>query len=152
MAKKIVTWILVADSKQARLYANDGPGKGLYQPIAHNFIANLPSKVRDIVSDREGRSRDPTGRGHHALDARTDPRQHLRESFLRDVAGTIESMAKEKFFDRLVIAASPRALGELRQGLGRHSRAMISAELDKDLVALDQVSLEKHLIDADAIL
>lgn len=152
MAKKIVTWILVADGKQALLYANDGPGKGLYQPTEHNFIANLPSKVRDIVSDREGRSRDPTGRGHHAYDARTDPRRHLRENFLRDVAGTIESMAQEKFFDRLVIAASPRTLGELRQGLGRHSRALISAELDKDLIGLDRAGLEKHLMDADAIL
>ena len=29
MVKKTVTWILVADGAQARLYSNDGPGHGI---------------------------------------------------------------------------------------------------------------------------
>ena len=152
MVKKTVTWVLVADGAQAHLYANDGPGHGIHPATEWDFVLDLPSKVGDIVSDQEGRAANPAGRGHHVIGPRTDPRRHLESEFLRSVAAFLEEGALAKSYDRLVLVAAPRALGELRAVLAPHAAGLVTQELDKDLVHLPQQDLEKHLLDADAIL
>ena len=152
MVKKTVTWILVADGAQARLYANDGPGHGIHPATEWDFALDLPSKVGDIVSDREGRVVSSGGSGHHALNPRIDPRRHLEAEFLKSVATFLEEGALAKSYDRLVLVAAPRALGDLRAMLAPHAAGLVTRELDKDLVHLPQRDLEKHLLDADAIL
>ena len=52
----------------------------------------------------------------------------------------------------LVLVAAPRALGDLRAMLAPHAAGLVTRELDKDLVHLPQRDLEKHLLEADAIL
>jgi len=152
MARKMVTWILVADGKQAAVYGNDGPGRGIYRAIEQNFAIDLPSRVSDIVSDREGRVVSTGGKGHHAVGPRTDPRRHLETEFLRSVASVLEEAAQAKKYDRLVLVAAPRALGDLRSHLAPHASALVTKELDKDLVHLSEQDLEKHLLADDAIL
>ena len=151
MAKKTVTWILVADATQARLYANDGPGLGLYRATEQEFSADLPSHVGDIVSDQEGRAANPAGGGHHVLEPQTDPRRHIETEFLRSVAAALDKAAQERHFDELVLIAAPRALGTLRDKLAPQTMALVSAELDKELVHLSESKLEKHLTDAGVL-
>ena len=150
MARKTVTWILVADGTQAAVYGNDGPGQGIYRVEKQDFAIDLPHRVGDIMSDQEGRNVSVAG-GHHPFGPRTDPRRHLEAEFLRTVAGALEEAAQAKKFDRLVLVAAPRALGDLRSELAPHAAATVTMELDKDLVHLSERDLEKHLLDADAI-
>lgn len=150
MVRKTVTWIMVADSTQAAVYGNDGPGQGIYRVEKEDFALDLPSKVGDIMSDQEGRNVSLAG-GHHPFGPRTDPRRHLETEFLRSVAVALEEAAQGKKFDRLVLVAAPRALGDLRGVLAQHAAALVTKELDKDLVHLSEQDLEKHLRDADAI-
>ena len=152
MVKKTVTWILVADGTQAVVYGNDGPGRGIYRATKQEFAIELPSKVGDIVSDQEGRAANPGGQGHHAIGPRTDPRRHLETEFLRSVASVLEAAALAKKYDRLILVAAPKALGDLRTNLAPHAASLITKELDKDLVQLSERDLEKHLMAADAIL
>ncbi len=152
MARKTVTWILVADGTHAAVYGNEGPGRGIYRATKQDFAIDLPSKVGDIVSDQEGRAANPGGKGHHAIGPRTDPRRHLETEFLRSVASVLEEAAQAKKYDRLVLVAAPRALGDLRSNLAPHARALVTKELDKDLVHLSEQDLEKHLLADDAIL
>ena len=151
MAKKNVTWIVVADSVQARVYGNDGPGRGIYRTLERDFTLDLPHKVGGIMSDREGRSAGFGGRDRHAVSPRTGPRRHLEEEFMRRVAGELDRAAEAKYYDRLVLVAPPRALGMLRAGLGSHASALVSRELHKDFVHLPEPELEGHLIEAEAI-
>ena len=83
---------------------------------------------------------------------RTDPRRHLESEFMRTVASFLEEGALSKSYERLVLVAAPKALGDLRSTLSPHSAALVTRELDKDLVHLPQQDLEKHLLAADAIL
>lgn len=152
MVKKNVTWILVADGTQAAVYGNDGPGRGIYRATKQDFTIDLPSKVGDIVSDQEGRAANPGGVGHHAMGPRTDPRRHLETEFLRSVASILEDAAQAKKYDRLILVAAPRALGDLRTNLASHATALVTKELDKDLVHLSEQDLEKHFLAADIIL
>jgi protein required for attachment to host cells len=152
MVKKTVTWILVADGAQARLYSNDGPGHGIRPATEWDFALDLPSKVGDILSDQEGRAANPGGGGTHSMGPRTDPRRHLESEFMRTVASFLEEGALSKSYERLVLVAAPKALGDLRSTLSPHAAALVTRELDKDLVHLPQQDLEKHLLAADAIL
>lgn len=151
MVGKMVTWILVADGTQAAVYGNDGPGRGIYRATKDDFTIDLPSKVGDIVSDQEGRAANPGGKGHDVLGPRTDPRRHLETEFIRSVASALEEAAQAKKYDRLVLVAAPRALGDLRSTLAPHAKALVTKELDKDLVHFSEQELEKHLLVAEAI-
>lgn len=152
MVKKTITWILVADGTQARLYSNDGPGHGIRPATEWDFALDLPSKVGDILSDQQGRSANRGGGGNHPFSPRTEPRHHLEAEFLRTVASFLEEGAVAKEYDRLVLVAAPKALGDLRSMMAPHAAALVTRELDKDLVHLSQPDLEKHLLAADAVL
>lgn len=152
MAKKIVTWVLVGDGAHARVYANDGPGRGLYRPLGRDFAVELPHDVRDVVADRPGRMINPGRGGPQTRSPRTDPKKHLEEEFLREVASELDGAAEEKRYHRLVLVAPPKALGMLRSALGSHASALLAKELDKDLVKLTERELEQHLLAAEAIL
>ena len=151
MIKKTVTWILVADGTQARLYGNDGPGQGIYHATERDSKIDLPAKAGNIMSDREGRAANPSGPGHHVMSARTDPRQHLEAEFLRKVTTELDIAAEAKFYDQLVLVAPPKALGMLRMTLGQHAAALVTKELKKDLVNLSERELERYFLKAEAI-
>ncbi len=151
MAKKKTTWILIADGAHARVYANDGAALGLYPVPGLEFTNELPSRVHGMVSDREGRTSNPSGGGHHGLEPRTDPRRHMEDEFLRDVAAALDKAAQEKHFDNLILVAAPKALGTLRVKLAPQTTALVGKELDKDLIHLSEQELEQHLTNAGVL-
>ena len=146
MARKHVTWIVVADGAHARIYANDGPGKGLRPALERDYEAKLPEKVRDILSDKRGRQTAAPHTARHAMDPRTDPRRHIEQEFARTIAEMLGETAQAKFYDRLILVAPPKTLGNLRAELPKHAAALVTGTLDKDLVPMDDAAIEKHLI------
>lgn len=142
--KPIKTWILIADGAQARLVYNDGPGHGVKaasEEILHG--RNLPG--REINSDRPGRTFDSAGEGRHAKEPPTDPRDNEKQHFLRRLAEVLDNGVKRARYDRLVIVAPPRALGQLRALLSDRVRAKVCGELDKDLIHVPTGELAQHL-------
>ncbi|ODT69640.1 MAG: hypothetical protein ABS75_16315 [Pelagibacterium sp. SCN 63-23] len=137
--KKTVTWILVADGTQARVLEHAGPGKGLTNVQGLGWSIP-PLQSQDIDTDRSGRG--PTG---GAMESKTDPAQHREAEFVRNVAAALDEKVKAGAFDRLVIAAAPIALGNLRKALSPHVKKTVVAELDKDLTNLPTPQLDKHL-------
>lgn len=142
--KKITTWILVADGARARVVLNDGPGRGVRRTPVKEFLGpNAPSRA--IASDRPGRAFDSGGQGRHAMEPPTDPHEHEQRVFLAEVAGFLDQAAKRGDFDRLVIVAPPRALGNLRAALSEAARAKVTGELNKDLTHVPIHALADHL-------
>lgn len=142
--KKTVTWILIADGTQARVLENTGPGKGLASVKGLDWSIE-PLQSQDINSDRPGRGFASTGSARSAMEPKTDPAQHREAEFVRSVAAALDRKAKEGAFDRLVIAAAPIALGNLRKALSEHVKKTVVAELDKDLTNLPTPNIDKHL-------
>lgn len=141
--KKTVTWILIADGNQARVLEHGGPGKGLVSVKGLDW-AIPPLQTQDINSDRPGRSHSSVGAGRSAMEQRTDPVDHREAEFARSVAGVLEDKAKAGAFDRLVIAAAPMALGNLRKIMSEHVKKTVVAELDKDLTNVPTPQLDRH--------
>ena len=142
--KRIITWILVADGSQARLFCNDGPGRGV-APLSDDLLTGCNLAGREIMSDRPGRTFDSVGQGRHAKEPRTDPREVEKRRFAHTLAAMLEDGLKQGRFDCLVLVAPPKALGQLRDQLSKSLRDRVSAELAKDLMQTPLHELPEHL-------
>lgn len=141
--KKTVTWILIADGAQARVLENTGPGKGLKQVEGLDWSIE-PLQAQDIVSDRPGSHRTPGGYGRGSLEPRTDPVEQRETDFVKSVANELDRKQQQGAFDRLVIAAAPIALGDLRKAISAGVKNTVVAEINKDLTNLPTAQLDKH--------
>jgi protein required for attachment to host cells len=141
-AKK--TWIVVADGDQAKIFEHDGPGKGL-QAVKDVNLEQDHLRARDIMSDKPGRAGGTAPGSRTAMDYRTDPVDVRERRFVERLAELLEQKRQDGAFDRLVIAAAPAALGDLRPALGEDLKATILAELPKDLTNVPLPRLAEHL-------
>lgn len=141
--KPTVTWVLIADGAQARVLENTGPGKGLSK-IDDLQFAQEPLAAQDIISDRPGRASSPVGAGRGAMEPRTDPVEHRETEFVKSVAHALEKKCADGAYDRLVIAAAPIALGDIRKSLSANVKKTVVAELSKDLTNIPMPQLGKH--------
>jgi protein required for attachment to host cells len=132
---KTVTWVVVADGSRARLFFNQGPGKGLH-PLPDGNISVEHPPTREINADRAGRTFDSAGEGRHAKEPSTDPHRNSKRVFAQKVANRLEQGHRQNAFDRLVLVAPPQALGDLRASLDKGVRTKVSGELNKDLTHL----------------
>lgn len=140
------TWIVVADGARARVLLNEGPGKGL-KPAVAEALEHAPSRARDreLVSDRPGRTYDRGGPGRHSKEPRTDWHRFEKERFAHEVAGMLRQGRIDGSFDRLILVAPPKTLGDLRHELDKPTADRIYAEVQKDLTNMDDRELPKHL-------
>lgn len=141
--KPSVTWVLIADGAQARILEYTGPSKGLVQVEGLKF-EDAHLRTGEIMSDKPGRSFSSAGYGRSAMEQRTDPRDYRETEFLRSVAEVINKKALENVFRKLVIAAPPQALGDLRKLLSPAATEKVSAEIPKDLTTVPILQLGKH--------
>ncbi|QQR34499.1 host attachment protein [Devosia oryziradicis] len=141
--KKTVTWVLIADGAQARVLENTGPGKGLKQVDGLDWAID-PLQAQDIVTDRPG-SKSGGGAFGGGMEPRTDPVEHRETQFVKSVAATLDRKQQQGAFDRLVIAAAPIALGDLRKAISPAVKKAVVAELNKDLTNVPTAQLNQHL-------
>lgn len=140
------TWIVVANGARARIARHDGPRTGL-RPAMNFEFARSHAPTRDLVSDRPGSYPDRGALGTHRFAPKTDRRDHERAVFADDLARVLAKAAGHKEFDRLILVAPPAALGRLRAALNRRTRALITAEVSKDLTHVPIHALSAHLGD-----
>ncbi|MHB1104075.1 MAG: host attachment protein [Devosia sp.] len=141
--KPTVTWVLIADGAQARVLEYSGPSKGLVQVEGLKF-QDAHMKNREIMADRPGRVYSSAGHGRSAMEPRTDPVDYRESEFLRSVAELLNQKCLEGAFRKLVIAAAPQALGDLRRFLTPATMEKVTAEIPKDLTTVPILQLGKH--------
>lgn len=83
----------------------------------------------------------------HDPDPRSEEALKLRKEFAFYVADQMNKEYKNKHYDRLILAAPAKMIGDLRERFYKVVRQSIVAVLPKDLLALDARSLMKHLHD-----
>lgn len=142
------TWILVADGARARIFVNEGPGKGLKPALSKEFAtARLPT--REVISDRPG-SHGTGGAMRHGYEPRVDWHRFEKHRFAASMAAILNRQAKRNSFDRLVLVAPPEPLGGLRSNLDPGVRDCVVREIGKDLTSLPDHELPKRL-EADGL-
>jgi protein required for attachment to host cells len=137
------TWILIADAAHARVLETYGPGKPLIAVPDFEMRADLP-RSHDLGTERPGRTHESAGTARHAIEPRTNPHKQLEHDFTVLVAQRLNAAAAAKSFDRLVIAAPPAMLGDLRHALHKQTLDRVAAEVPKDLVKIADLDLRSH--------
>ncbi len=138
--RPIKTYIVVASETEARMLENDGVGKGVYQfsqvsieksGVVHHKFADRPTLTQAAYGPTAG------------VEPRTTIRDANRHDFAVYLAELVEAAFRTGDYDRLVLVAAPRMLGELRDALA--GKVDIYAELDKNLVNTPTDEMARHL-------
>jgi protein required for attachment to host cells len=140
--KPIVTWIVAADGGRVRVFENRGPGKGMLPVKGLNF-EDAHLKGHEINADRAGRTSSAQGQGS-AMTPPTDPVEQQEAAFARMVADVLKTRYQNGAFTRLIIAADPAALGNLRSALCEQVDRTVMAELHKDLTKIPLAEMPRH--------
>lgn len=141
------TWVVVADGARARILSGD-PAKGGLESVMPELVGRGREKGAELMADRPGRSLDSSQVGNrHAMEPPTDPKEVEKQRFARELASTLEAADKEGRFDRLLLVAPPKMLGELRDVLSQKIKEKIYKEVDKDLTWVSVHELPGHLRD-----
>jgi protein required for attachment to host cells/ribosome-associated translation inhibitor RaiA len=138
MPRSDVTWIVVMDSAQARVFAlgsgRDGRELRLAMPP---LTSALGRHSRDERSDKPGRSFASIGGVRHAIEPRHDYHKLAKHNFARSVAALVENASVAHQFDHLVLVAPRRSLGEMRALLSRQTTQRVQHEIAKDFTLLE---------------
>lgn len=144
--KPIVTWIVLINSRMARVCENRGPGKGLVTLENRHWHAAEVSAPRD----KAGRGHNIVGPGVAAVE-QTDRQLQSDIGFAREVSGHLLHDFSARRFDRLIIVAGPHMLGLLRAHLDDRLKAVTVGEVAKDLSAQPPDALEGHVGEVIAV-
>lgn len=138
------TWIVVAHRSGARIFEARSGARDL---VPVESVEHPAGRLRpqEIESDRPGRSFDSIGGQRHGMSKEESPTEHLAVAFAAELAARMKSAHEAKRFDRLVLVASPRFLGHLRDALDKHTATAVSGSLDKDLGEIPDHELAGHL-------
>jgi protein required for attachment to host cells len=140
-----VTWVLLADGQNAAVYANDGIGKGLV-PLSEFASHREGPDSHEMMTDRAGhRFGGAAKAGSGATLPRNDPHEFEEKRFVEAISEKINRAALENRFDRLIVAAPPRALGQVRQALSKAASGRLAAEVNKDLIKDSPAGIAEHL-------
>ena len=136
-------WVVVCDGRKALVLENAGDEKFLNLKTKQVF-EHPDQKTSDLGTDAPGRSFSSVGHGRSAVQ-QTDWHTQEEERFLQTLAGHLDAELKAGRAKSIVIVAPPRALGVLRPAYSHDVRKALLTEIDKDLVALPLLEIEKHL-------
>jgi protein required for attachment to host cells len=141
--KPIRTYILIADGARARILLSEGPGK----PLAEVQGSEQSQEIRpehEMGADRPGRVHESASVVRHAIE-RADLHRREKDRFALSLAASLETRLAAGEYDRLVIAAAPETLGIIRASLSEKVRAVVRAEVPKDLTKLPNTQVRDHL-------
>src|SRR3546814_8025432 len=85
-------------------------------------------------TDRPGRGHESATMGRHAMDT-PDWHRFEKEKFAKEMAGILDQAGGSGAYERLILVAPPKTLGDLRTALSATTRKKITGELDKDITA-----------------
>jgi protein required for attachment to host cells len=137
------TWILVANSSVAKLYANDGPKKGLtlVKELEH---PESRQKNSDLVTDRPGHMQS-AGLGHGARQPQTAPKQNEAHRFALQLAGELNSGRTANQVQRIILVAPPAFMGMINNAMDSKTSQMVSNRFEKDYTKTPETKLAGHL-------
>ena len=136
-------WVVVCDGAKAIILENIGDPA--YPDLRMREAEEQPDRrTHEIGTDAPGRAINSVGAMRSAV-AQTDFHDEFEKTFLTDLARRLDKALTDKETHSVVIVAPPRALGMLRNAYSHQLRKAISAEVDKDLVAMPIGDIERHL-------
>ena len=146
------TVVLVADGRKLLFLRNAGDAQALDLKVELAQEQSNPA-TRDQATDAAGRASNtaPSGRNGQSGSSMepTDFHQIEEDRFAAEAAELLKRRALAHDFERLVIIAPPKTLGELRKHYHKEVERRLTGELAKDLTGHPIPDIEAALLAAD---
>ena len=132
--------MLAADGSRARLFVHRG---------AHDFelLMSWDSPQARQLPHEANSDKNGSFQGS-AYAPKVDAQQHAQQAFARDLLGELK--LREKDFERVIIAAPPKFLGELRSHLTPALSHKLST-LARDFTHLKANEVQQRLLEAETL-
>jgi len=136
------TWILVANASRAKLFANDGPNRGLalMKEIHH---PESRQKNAALVTDRPGSMAGTIGRG--AMAPQTQPKEHEARVFAQELARELNHGRNGNRYKRAILVAPPSMMGLLNDSLDSVTSHMVTDRFEKDYTMASEKQIASQL-------
>ena len=136
-------WIVVADKHGARIFEKID---------RHLKLIGEASPEQNLQSDLSNRTIGRSfssggGTIHHKFEPHMEQERASALDFAHDLAVFLEDSDTARKFDRIILVAAPRTLGDLRAAMSKQVQRSIIAQIDKNLTKLDERALGKALED-----
>lgn len=138
-------WVMVADSRRARLFTADESSRSL---IETKTLVHPASRLHegDLVTDRSGRDRGSDG-ASHGMGNESDTKHEEAVRFAAQLTEELESGRIGGLFQKLYLVAAPGFLGILRKQMPGALQKLISAEVSKNMAAHAPSDIRRSLPD-----
>jgi len=133
--------VLVGDGQKALFLRNKGNAQRLRLVVEQVLERDNPP-TREQGTDRPGRSSASVGVARSAMEE-TDWHDIAEERFAGELADALYRHAQADRFEKLVIIAPPKILGNLRKVLHAEVSARVAAEIPKELTSHPVAEIER---------
>jgi protein required for attachment to host cells len=132
--------VIVADASKARIFKTTRGFKTLteFEDFIHSE-SRLTNK--ELMSDTSRIAANLRG----SLQPRTFPKDHEEQTFAKQLGKHLKELHSKEPYEELVLVASPRFLGMLRNELHASIADLVSHTINKELILLDKDELLKYL-------
>jgi protein required for attachment to host cells len=135
------TLIIISDSKDCRFY--EAVGFKIKKLIKHLSFDDMFSSHKKQLA-RMGLYRKGSSPAS-LFDPHSDPKELDRKDFCAAVIKELNALDTGKEFSKIILAADPKTLGELRSDMSKAHQQKVAKEIHKDLIHLNQQELEDFL-------
>jgi protein required for attachment to host cells len=133
--------VLVGDGQKALFLRNKGHAQHV-RLVVEQILERDNPPTREQGSDRPGRSNASVGVARSAMEE-TDWHDMAEERFACELADVLYRGAHANLFDRLVIIAPPKILGNLRKAFHPEVSERVAAEIPKELTSHPVAEIER---------
>jgi protein required for attachment to host cells len=138
-------WVVVCDGRRAMILENRGDAQSPNLRKKETYEHPDPP-THELGTDRPGRLNPSVGTSRSAVE-QTDWHDESERAFLKQLAHRLDAAVTSGEVSKLIIAASPRALGMLRPAFTPAVRHAVKSEIHKDYVKMPIDEIEKALIE-----
>ncbi len=137
------TFVVVADGRKMLFFRNDGDAQNPNLVVERKRVQDNPDNI-DQRTDAPGRSFSSVGAGRSAYEE-TDFHQLEEDRFAAETADLLKKRALANDFEKLIIVAPPKTLGELRKHYHKEVESRLIGEIDKTLTGHSVEDIETAL-------
>ncbi|MEC7298773.1 MAG: host attachment family protein [Pseudomonadota bacterium] len=136
-------WVLIADGEKALFLRNLTDAENPHLEIVSKEEQENPKDI-DQSANRPGRMPD-TGAGQRSALDDTDWHELAKERFADEMADLLYKQAHKGRFEKIVLVAPPKTLGELRQKIHKEVADKVIGEVPKTLTNHPMDQIESQL-------
>ncbi|MDP3738883.1 MAG: host attachment family protein [Hyphomonadaceae bacterium] len=136
-------WVMVGDGEKALFFRNEGDAMHPNLEVM-NVLEHENPPTREQGTDRPGRAFASVG-NHRSAMQEVNWHKLEKHRFAKEIADTLYTAAHKGRYSKLILAAPPMTMGDLRKALHKEVSDRVVAEVSKDLTNMPPHEIERVL-------